>query len=86
MYSVYVIYSIEHQKSYVGISNDVASRLSAHNSGYSKYTSKFVPWVLLHTEAFDTRLEARAREKYLKSGAGRRWMKKHIDWPRSSAE
>ncbi|WP_422861034.1 GIY-YIG nuclease family protein [Flagellimonas sp. S174] len=55
-----------------------------HNNKKSSYTSKYIPWKVIHVESFSTRIEARKREKYFKSGAGRRWMKANINWPRSS--
>ncbi|WP_370390779.1 GIY-YIG nuclease family protein [uncultured Winogradskyella sp.] len=86
VYYVYILFSAKHKKSYVGMTNDLERRLLEHNSGYSPYTAKFGPWELLHAESFESGQDARQREKYLKSGAGRRWMKKTIKWPRSSAE
>ena len=85
-YYVYILFSAKHKKSYVGMTNDLERRLLEHNLGYSPYTAKFGPWELLYTESFESGQDARKREKYLKSGVGRRWMKKNINWPRSSAE
>ena len=84
MYYVYILCSESHKKSYVGISNDLERRLIEHNLGKSTFTSRYRPWIVIYSEAYKTREEARNREKYLKSAAGRRWMKKHINWPRSS--
>ena len=68
----------------MGFSLDVYKRLEEHNNGKSNYTSKFGPWIIIHQEPYETFDEAIKREKYLKSSAGRRWMKKNINWPRSS--
>ena len=84
MYFVYILYSPKFVKSYIGISSNVEERLESHNSGKSNYTSKYKPWILIHSEVYDRRIEAREREKYLKSTAGRKWMKHNINWPRSS--
>lgn len=54
-------------------------RLKEHNSGKSKYTSKFIPWEIIHKEEFDNRIEARSKEKYYKSSAGRRKLKHLLD-------
>ena len=61
------------------MSDNVEKRLKEHNKGLSKSTKPYVPWRLVHSEQFETRMEARTREKYLKSAAGRRWRKKNID-------
>jgi putative endonuclease len=84
MFFVYVLYSSKFARSYVGISEDVEQRLKEHNSGKSTYTSKFKPWILIYKEPHESRNEARKREKYLKTAAGRRWMNNNIEWPRSS--
>lgn len=74
-YFVYILKSLEFDKTYVGISNEPNRRLREHNSGKSKFTRKFMPWKILYKEEFDSRKLAREREKYLKSAAGRRRIK-----------
>ena len=71
MYYVYILYSESKQKFYTGITSDVKRRMKEHNNGYEKSTKNGVPWVLLHAENFRTRLEAREKEKFFKSGWGR---------------
>jgi predicted GIY-YIG superfamily endonuclease len=61
---------------YVGMSRDVDRRLREHNSGRSKYTSGHIPWIVIYTERYEGTAEARSREKYLKTSAGRRYLKK----------
>ena len=60
------------------MSVDVKQRLITHNLGRVKSTKSFVKWELVHVENFNTREEARIREKYLKSAAGRRWRKNNL--------
>ena len=74
-YFVYILKSLEFDKTYVGISNEPNRRLREHNSGKSKFTRKFMPWKILYKEEFDSRKLAREREKYLKSAASRRRIK-----------
>ena len=57
------------------MSADVEQRLKTHNSGKVRSTKAYVYWTLVHVEEFANRKEARKREKYLKSAAGRRWRK-----------
>ena len=80
---IYVIRSEKDGRDYVGMTIDLARRLKEHNSGKTRSTRFYVPWNLVHYEVFDNREEARNREKYLKSGYGKKWIKNR--WPRSSA-
>jgi putative endonuclease len=61
------------------------SRLKEHNWGNTKSTKPYIPWKIVHIEEFKSRAEARIREKYLKSAAGRRWRKENIKRGISSA-
>ncbi|MCF6224243.1 MAG: GIY-YIG nuclease family protein [Flavobacteriaceae bacterium] len=57
------------------MSTNVKQRLKTHNLGRVKSTKAYIKWNLVHVEEFKTRIEARTREKYYKSAAGRRWRK-----------
>lgn len=81
---VYVIRSINFGRFYVGMSEDPEKRLKQHNSGKTQSTKPYKPWVLVFTESFENRFEARDREKYLKSGIGREYIKEY--WTRSITE
>ncbi len=74
MYFVYVLENPQ-GKIYIGQTADLPRRLVEHNETGFGYTSKYRPWVLIHKEAFDNRSQAMKREKYLKTGAGRDWLK-----------
>jgi len=76
MYYVYAITSLTRNYIYVGMSNNVQRRLHEHNSGKNKTTRPYRPFVLFYKEQFDTRTEARHKEKYLKSGIGKEYLKK----------
>lgn len=75
MFYVYILKSISCEKSYVGTTNDIIRRLGEHNSGKMAYTKKYKPWKIINVEKYDTLSEARKRESFLKTGAGRRFMK-----------
>jgi putative endonuclease len=75
MYYTYVIKSSIRNYIYVGISNNVERRIEEHNSGKNKTTKPYKPFMLLHTEEFSNRIEARAREKWFKSGEGKEFIK-----------
>jgi putative endonuclease len=78
MYYVYVLRSISWGKLYKGFCSDLEKRLSEHNSGKTTSTKPFIPWKIAYYEEFLSIDEAIAREKYLKSSAGRRYLKKKI--------
>ncbi|HED06936.1 MAG TPA: GIY-YIG nuclease family protein [Ignavibacteria bacterium] len=78
LFYVYVLKSINFDKSYVGFTNNLNRRLTEHNKGKSKYTNIYKPWKVVYKEEYNTRKEARKREKYLKSSAGRRFLKEII--------
>jgi predicted GIY-YIG superfamily endonuclease len=76
---VYILKSkINQSKYYTGISKDAMKRLQYHNAGQSPYTSKFKPWELITYIAFSNSSKAYEFEKYLKSGSGRAFSKKHL--------
>jgi len=75
MFYVYVLYSHKFNRTYTGQTQNLETRLIQHNSGYSKSTKPYIPWEIIHTEEFNTREEALLREKFLKSSAGRRFIK-----------
>ena len=60
------------------MTKDLGKRLRSHNWGSSIYIKKYRPWSIIHKEFYSSRVEAREREKYFKSAAGRRWMKKNL--------
>lgn len=75
MFTIYVLKSLSFLKSYVGMTIDIERRILEHNSGKHPYTRRYLPWVIVLRESYSTREEARSREKYLKSAAGRRFLK-----------
>jgi putative endonuclease len=74
MYSVYVLFSEKLNKRYVGSSKDVDKRLNEHNLAKSKFTKAGIPWKLIYKESFPTNSDARKRETFLKSSAGRKFL------------
>lgn len=78
---VYVLKSIKYSKLYVGSTTDLDRRISEHNAGLSIYTNLYKPWIVIYTEKFVKIEDARKREKYFKSCAGRKFLKKNINIP-----
>ena len=54
-------------------------RLRTHNSGRSAYTNKFKPWIRFYLEEVSNKEEALKKEKYFKSGWGRRKLKSELE-------
>jgi putative endonuclease len=63
---------------YVGLTSDVGTRLAVHNSGGSRHTSLERPWQLVVSLEFANESSAVRFEKYLKSGSGRAFAKRHF--------
>ena len=80
MVTVYVLISLKDEATYVGMALDAAKRLKEHNSGKNRYTKAHLPWKIIYTEEHPDWAAARIREKYLKSTAGKNWLKKHFDF------
>ncbi|OGY98067.1 MAG: hypothetical protein A3A43_03095 [Candidatus Liptonbacteria bacterium RIFCSPLOWO2_01_FULL_56_20] len=76
MYKVYVIKSVRRHNRYVGSTEDVEKRIAEHNAGKCRYTKGRLPWKLIHLESCHSRSEAMQKEKFLKSGQGRKWLDK----------
>ncbi len=77
----YVIYAIKSSfdgRIYVGFTLNLEMRIKEHNQGKTKSTKGFRPWVLIYNETVETRIAAREREKFLKSGCGKEYLKKQI--------
>ncbi len=79
MFFVYVLRSLKNNKRYVGYTSKTAlERLKDHHSGSNKWTRQNGPFNLMHSEGFQTRWEAEKRERFLKSGQGRKWLDENI--------
>ena len=85
MWYVYVLKSLKNQSWYIGCTDNLRERFREHNAGKSKYTAKLRPWRIVYYEAGLNRKDAFRREKYLKSGYGRRWLKNRLKYQIDSA-
>jgi putative endonuclease len=75
MFSVYAIRSLTRNYIYVGLTSNLESRLERHNKGLERTTKPYAPFRVIFNEPHPTRKLAREREKYLKSGAGKEFLK-----------
>ena len=75
MFNVYVLYSSDYKKIYIGFTSDMEARISAHNHPKNNgWTKKFQPWIVVHKEQFEVKADAMKREKQLKSAKGREFI------------
>ena len=78
MFYVYVLRSEIDFGFYIGYTNDLRARLRQHTSGKSLATAHRQRWKLIYYEAYRNQADALGRERYLKSGSGRRFLKAQL--------
>ena len=71
MFYVYAISSIEKNYIYVGLTSNFEERIKRHNGLKERTTKFYAPFKLIYLEEAITRIDARVREKYWKSGIGK---------------
>lgn len=74
MHYVYVLHSVSDGGFYIGYSANLRKRFEQHAKGDAFATSYRGPWKLIYYEAYLEQADALGRERYLKSGAGRRFL------------
>ena len=74
MFETYVLKSDKDGIRYVGSGESADERLRRHNKGDYHFTKGHLPWKIVYREKFETRPEAVRREKFLKSGQGRKFL------------
>ena len=78
MHYVYILLSEKDGQFYTGSTNNLKRRINEHNSGRVDSTKDRLPLKLLYYEACIDEIDARAREKYLKSGMGKRYIRNRL--------
>lgn len=79
MCCIYVLKSLRNNKRYVGSTKKSAEdRLKEHNYGSNRWTKQNRPFELVYKEEYSTATEARKRENFLKSGAGRKFLNEKL--------
>jgi putative endonuclease len=78
MFYTYVLKSKKDNKLYVGCTGDLKNRLKEHNNGQAKSTCNRLPLELVYYEACLNKESALKREKQLKTGSGRRYLKNRL--------
>ena len=81
MHWVYVLEDQIDRSWYIGATSDIERRITEHLSGHgSRTTSLKEIWSLIYCEGYLSKQDAFGREKFLKSGAGRRFLKKQLKY------
>jgi putative endonuclease len=75
---VYVLRSEADAGFYIGYTKNLRARLHEHQAGHSFATAHRNPWKLIYYEAYLEQADALGRERYLKSGAGRRFLQSQL--------
>jgi len=79
MFVVYVLYFHSADRLYIGQTSNLIARFKSHNElGTTGFTTKYRPWMVIHVEFFEVKSNALAREKSLKSGKGREFIRKEV--------
>lgn len=76
MYYVYLLLCSD-LRTYIGCTDDLKERIERHNKGNIPVTKDRLPVKLISYFAFSNKYTAYDFEKYLKSGSGRAFLKKH---------
>jgi len=75
MYTVYAINSLTRNYIYVGLTNNLERRFKQHNEKRERTTRSYAPFELLYSKELPDRILARSHEKYLKSEAGKEFLR-----------
>lgn len=78
---MHIVYLLESEKDggwYIEYTTNLQRRLYEHNSGKSLATKPRRPFILIYAEAYVHKLDALGRERFLKSGSGRKFLKHQI--------
>ena len=77
-YYIYILQSKKTKLWYTGFTHDLRKRFNQHNSNEIGYTKNRGPFQLIYYEACRNQTDTRSREKYLKSGMGKRYLKNRL--------
>ncbi|MFH0873320.1 MAG: GIY-YIG nuclease family protein [Candidatus Komeilibacteria bacterium] len=78
MYYVYILFSKNKNKKYLGSTSNLKERLKYHNDGLVKSTKAYRPWKIIYYEAHSNKTLARKAELFYKTGQGRRQIRKKL--------
>jgi putative endonuclease len=79
LFTVYILYSTSFGKIYIGYTSHLLLRFKSHQELGKGWTSKYRPWLVIYCEYYADQKKAMQREKELKSGQGRKWIRDKIN-------
>jgi putative endonuclease len=78
MYYFYILRSLKNKKLYLGYTHNLKERIKSHNDGENKATKPNIPYELIFYSAFKDQQDALTCEKYFKTTAGWKRIKKML--------
>lgn len=86
MYWTYLLENQNDKSWYIGYTSNLKKRLTEHQGGYGSQTTsrgakqrgEALRWELIYCEGYKNKKDAEGRERFLKSGSGRRFLKKQL--------
>jgi len=82
MYYIYILHSPSADRFYIGFTSVLEGRVDAHNHPRNKgWTKRYQPWELVYSEQFESKKEAMAREKQIKSFKNKNYIRKITENP-----
>ena len=78
MYYTYVLQSVKDKEFYTGMTKDLKLRFEQHNKGVVESTKNRRPFEIVYYEACNSKIDARKREKYLKTYHGKMYLKRRL--------
>lgn len=79
MHCVFLLRSaVDGRRGYVGVTGDLRARVASHNAGRNPSTVHGRPWRVVAYIALADSAKARALERFLKSGSGRIFARRHL--------
>ena len=76
MWYLYIIYSDNIDRYYVGVTENLKLRLERHNLGWGRYTKRGIPWVIVYSENYLIKTDAFKREREIKKYKSRKYIEK----------
>jgi len=80
MYYVYVLKSLKDESRYIGYADDLKERFKKHQEGKVKSTRPHRPYEIIYYEAYKDKRDAIKQEQVLKTGQGRRILKRKLEY------
>ncbi|MGB2762106.1 MAG: GIY-YIG nuclease family protein [Minisyncoccales bacterium] len=78
MHYVYILKSVKDGSNYIGVTKDLSKRIREHNSIGLKFTTTKRPYKIIWYSTFLDKVKAYRFEKYLKTGSGIAFLRKHL--------